>query len=81
MNTFHVIAAIAAALALAATPTLAQEGQGNPFPNAAWGTTTVVQTQLADQGSEAYPNLAGRPGSGGHATMRRKPAVGEIVDR
>lgn len=61
MNAFHVLTAIAALLAVAALPARAQEGQGNPFPNAAQGTTTT-QVQFADLSSEAYPDIVGRPG-------------------
>ena len=63
MNTFHLVGAIAVTLALAAVPARAQEGQGNPFPNATPGTTTFVQTQFADVSSEAYPSIVGRAGS------------------
>lgn len=41
----------------------AQEGNGDPFPSAAPGTTTYVQSQFADVSSEAYPRIVGRPGS------------------
>ncbi len=64
MNTIHLVATVAAAaLVLAGVPALAQEGNGNPFPNAAPGTTVTAGTQLASVGSEAYPDVAGRPGS------------------
>lgn len=55
-----------AALASAALtlPAVAGEGNGEPFPFRSRGvTTTVSQAQLADVGSNAYPNVAGRPGT------------------
>lgn len=58
----YLLAALAAtALAL---PAFAAEGNGEPFPNySAFGTTTVVSQQRADVGSNAYPDVVGRPGS------------------
>lgn len=64
MNTTRLAAAfVAASLTLAAVPALAQEGNGNPFPNVDPGTTVTIQTQVADVGSQAYPEVTGRPGS------------------
>lgn len=64
MNTTHLVATVAAAaLALAAVPALGQEGNGNPFPSAVPGTTVTAGTQVTALGAEAYPDVAGRPGS------------------
>lgn len=61
MKTYLLAALAATALAL---PAFAAEGNGEPFPNySAFGTTTVVAQQRADVGSNAYPNVVGRPGS------------------
>jgi hypothetical protein len=43
-----------------------REGTGEPFPNNAGTVTThtaLTGSQIADTGSAAYPNFAGRPGS------------------
>lgn len=56
-----IMTALAATFALAPLAHAA-EGNGDPFPFAASGTTTA-QAQIADAGSEAFPNVAGRPGS------------------
>lgn len=66
--------AAAAMLALsAAAPAFAGEGQGSPFPFSAPGVTETTGSQFASAGSEAYPNrdvgseaypsVAGLPGS------------------
>ena len=61
MKTYLLAALAATALAL---PAFAAEGNGEPFPNySAYGSTTVVTRQRADVGSNAYPDVAGRPGS------------------
>ncbi len=61
MKTFIIAAVAVAALAL---PAVAAEGNGEPFPNYLSGsTTTTALSQTADVGSEAFPNVAGRPGS------------------
>jgi hypothetical protein len=53
-----------ALLGLALAPALAGEGNGNPFPgNFGALTTTRTLPQVADTGSQAYPDLTGRPGS------------------
>ncbi len=56
--------AAAAVFGLSLAPALAGEGNGNPFP-ANYGTLTTTQTlpQIADTGSQAYPDLKGRAGS------------------
>jgi len=60
MKTILLAAIAATALAL---PAFAGEGTGEPFPNYNNGTTVTVTSQRADRGSNAYPNVAGRPGS------------------
>lgn len=60
MKTILLAAIAVTALAL---PALAGEGTGEPFPNYNNGTTVVVTSQRADRGSNAYPNVVGRPGS------------------
>ena len=54
----------AALFGLALAPALAGEGNGDPFPGN-YGTviTTQALPQVADTGSQAYPDLTGRPGS------------------
>lgn len=56
--------AVAALFGLALAPALAGEGNGDPFPGN-YGTLTITRTlpQVADTGSQAYPDLTGRPGS------------------
>lgn len=56
--------AAAALFGLALAPALAGEGQGNPFPGN-FGTLTVTRSlpQVADTGSQAYPDFTGRAGS------------------
>lgn len=55
----------AVALSLGLAPAFAGEGNGEPFPNTAESFTARATTpsQYADTGSNAYPNVAGRPGS------------------
>lgn len=53
----------AIALTAFAMPAFAGEGTGEPFPNYNNGTTVTVSSQRADRGSNAYPNVVGRPGS------------------
>lgn len=61
MRTILLAAVAVAALAL---PAVAAEGNGEPFPNYLSGSTaTMTLSQHADVGSEAFPNVAGRPGS------------------
>ncbi len=60
MKTIMLAAVAVAALAL---PAVAAEGNGEPFPNYLSGSTsTVTPSQRADVGSEAFPDVAGRPG-------------------
>ncbi len=63
MRTLFLAAAVAFSLGLA--PAFAGEGNGEPFPNTAESFTarTTTSFQHADTGSNAYPNVAGRPGS------------------
>ena len=58
-----IMTALAAATFALAPLAHASEGNGDPFPFAAPGTMTTAQAQVADTGSEAFPNVAGRPGS------------------
>lgn len=60
MKTILFAAVAATALAL---PALAGEGNGEPFASYGNGTTTIVTSQRADLGSNAYPDVVGRPGS------------------
>ena len=60
MKTILLAAVAATALAL---PALAGEGNGEPFPLSATGTTTMARSLHTDIGSNAYPRLVGRPGS------------------
>ncbi len=61
MKTLLLAAVAFTALAL---PAFAAEGNGEPFPNNVGGFTTVMtSSQRADVGSQAYPDVAGRPGS------------------
>ena len=54
----------AALFGLALAPALAGEGNGNPFPgNFGTLTTTGTLPQVADTGSNAYPDITGRAGS------------------
>ena len=60
------IFAAAALISLGLAPAMAGEGTGEPFPNHAGTVTTqtaLTVSQVADTGSAAYPNFAGRPGS------------------
>ena len=60
-----VLAAVAV-MSLGLAPAIAAEGNGEPFPNNAGyliSQTVRIAPQLADTGSAAYPNFAGRPGS------------------
>ncbi len=60
------ILAAVALMSLGLAPAMAGEGTGEPFPNNAGVVTTqtaLTGSQLADTGSAAYPNFAGRPGS------------------
>lgn len=63
MKTMILAAIVASSLGLA--PAMAGEGNGEPFPNYASATSYATRTapQVADTGSSAYPNVAGRPGS------------------
>lgn len=60
MKTILLAAIAVTALAM---PAFAGEGVGEPFPNHDNGTTVTVTSQRADRGSNAYPNVVGRPGS------------------
>ena len=65
MKTLILAAAVAASLGTA--PAFAGEGNGDPFPFSAQGMTTrtyAAPQQLADTGSQSYPNVAGRAGTG-----------------
>ena len=65
MKTFYLAAAVA--LSLGAAPAFAGEGNGDPFPFSAGGQTTstyAAPQQYSDSGSQAYPHVAGRPGTG-----------------
>jgi hypothetical protein len=53
----------AVAVTVLALPAFAGEGNGEPFANYDNGTTATVALRRADVGSNAYPNVAGRPGS------------------
>lgn len=55
----------AALFGLMLAPALAGEGNGDPFPAHFGNLTATTQTlpQVADTGSDAYPNVSGRPGS------------------
>lgn len=57
------LAALAATVAAWALPALAGEGNGEPFASFGHGTTATIALRRADAGSNAYPNVAGRPGS------------------
>lgn len=52
-----------AAVTLAAAPSFAQEGNGEPFAYRTPGVTTSLAQQAADVGSVAYPDMTGRPGT------------------
>lgn len=61
MKTILLAAVAVAALAL---PAVAAEGNSEPFANNLTGSiTTMTLPQRADVGSEAFPEVAGRPGS------------------
>ena len=62
----NALLAALAALSFASLPAFAGDGTGEPFPNSAGAVTTqtfLSGSQIADTGSAAYPNFAGRPGS------------------
>ncbi len=61
MKTILLATLAATALAL---PALAGEGNGEPFPMYDAGTTTAARSMHTDVGSNAYPGVAGRSGSG-----------------
>ena len=64
MKTFIFAAIVATSLGLA--PAMAAEGNSEPFPLNAGSFTTqphLTAPRVADTGSEAYPNVVGRPGS------------------
>ena len=61
MKTILLATLAATALAL---PALAGEGRGEPFPLYDTGTTTAARSLHTDAGSNAYPSVVGRPGSG-----------------
>lgn len=63
MRTLFLAATVAFSLGLA--PAFAGEGNGEPFPNNAesFNAGTATLSQHADTGSNAYPDVAGRPGS------------------
>ncbi len=46
-----------------ALPALAGEGNGEPFVSFGHGTTATTALRRADIGSNAFPNVVGRPGS------------------
>lgn len=52
-----------AALTIAAAPSFAGEGNGEPFAYRTPGVATYVGQQAADVGSAAYPDMTGRPGT------------------
>ncbi len=71
MKTILLAAVAVTALAL---PAFAGEGNGEPFPNYLdTSTTVVVSSQRADVGSNAYPDVVGRPGTALNV------AIGNIV--
>ena len=53
--------AAAAALSLATATAHAARGDSDPFPFRAPGITVVTPQATADTGSQAYPDLTGRP--------------------
>lgn len=64
MKTLILAAIVASSLGLA--PAMAGDSSSEPFPNNAASFTThsaLTAPRIADTGSEAYPNLLGRPGS------------------
>ncbi len=66
MKSLLLAAATAIAFGLGLAPTFAGEGLGEPFPNTAISYTsqsTAAPQSFADTGSNAYPSVAGRPGS------------------
>ena len=65
MKSLYLAAAVA--LSLGAAPAFAGEGNGDPFPFSVGGQITrtyAAPQQYADTGSQAYPHVAGRPGTG-----------------
>lgn len=64
MKTLILAAIVASSLGLA--PAMAAEGNSEPFPYNAgsfMAHSALTAPRVADTGSEAYPNLVGRPGS------------------
>lgn len=53
----------AALMALAAAPAFAQESSGSLLPSTVPGITAMASAQVADVGSQAYPDVSARPGS------------------
>jgi hypothetical protein len=65
MKSLYLAAIITFSLGLA--PAFAGEGNGDPFPFSAESQasrTFAAPQRFADTGSNAYPNVAGRPGTG-----------------
>ncbi len=65
MKSLYLAAAVA--LSFGAAPAFAGEGNGDPFPFSVSGQTTrtyAAPQQYAETGSQAYPHVAGRPGTG-----------------
>lgn len=52
-----------AAVTIAAAPSFAQEGNGQPFAYRTPGFATHAAQQVADVSAEAYPDTTGRPGT------------------
>lgn len=57
------IRALLVASSLGLAPALAAEGNGEPFPSHAGALAALSVARVADTGSAAYPDPAGRPGS------------------
>jgi hypothetical protein len=57
------IRALLVASSLGLAPALAAEGNGEPFPSHAGALAALSVPRVADTGSAAYPDPAGRPGS------------------
>lgn len=62
-----------AALTIAAAPSFAGEGNGEPFAYRTPGVTAQAAQRVADVGSAAYPDVAGRPGT--HLTVAASDLV------
>lgn len=73
MKKLFLAAAVAASLGI--SPAFAGEGNGDPFPFSAQSLTAAPQ-RLADTGSQAYPDVAGRPGDG----LRNPGGVQQFAD-